>query len=163
MVVAIGFQARWFEDLLGEAARHRLARGLDGAGLEKRIEPDLSVARLAPPLHLPVVAGLAQDLGFPNLSCLGLLSDQPSCAAMSPWPLPAPRRRKGKNMPEVPDEVWESDDCVHRTVVMPAALAERLAAAAERRGLSVSALLVEYAEAGLERSGGSRDQGAVRP
>ncbi len=65
-------------------------------------------------------------------------------------------------MPEAPDEVWESDDCVHRTVVMPAALAERLAAAAERRGLSVSDLLVEYAEAGLERSG-SRDQGAVRP
>jgi hypothetical protein len=65
-------------------------------------------------------------------------------------------------MPEAPDEVWESDDRVHRTVVMPAALAERLAAAAERRGLSVSDLLVEYAEAGLERSD-SRVQGAVRP
>lgn len=53
-------------------------------------------------------------------------------------------------MPEVPDEVWESDDCVHRTVIMPAVLAERLAAAAEQRGLSISALVVEYAEAGLE-------------
>ena len=56
-------------------------------------------------------------------------------------------------MSEVPDEVWESDDCVRRTVVMPTVLAERLAARAERRGLSVSDLLVEYAEEGLHRDG----------
>lgn len=37
---------------------------------------DLSVAGLDPPLHLPVLAGLAQGPGFPNLSCLGLLSDR---------------------------------------------------------------------------------------
>jgi mycobactin lysine-N-oxygenase len=36
----------------------------------------LSVAGLSPPLHLPVLAGLAQGPGFPNLSCLGLLSDR---------------------------------------------------------------------------------------
>jgi hypothetical protein len=52
---------------------------------------------------------------------------------------------------ETPDEVWESDDCVRRMVVMPAGLAERLAAQAERRGLSVSDLLAEYAEEGLRR------------
>jgi hypothetical protein len=52
---------------------------------------------------------------------------------------------------EVPDEAWESDDCVHRTVVMPAALAERLAARAEQRRVSVSDLLTEYAEEGLRR------------
>jgi len=52
---------------------------------------------------------------------------------------------------ETPDEGWESDDCVRRTVVLPAALAERLAAAAERRGLSVSDLLAEYAQEGLRR------------
>jgi len=51
----------------------------------------------------------------------------------------------------VPDEAWESDDCVLRTVVMPAALAERLAARAEQRGLSVSDLVAEYAEEGLRR------------
>jgi hypothetical protein len=45
--------------------------------------------------------------------------------------------------------VWESDDCVRRTVVLPTGLAERLAAEAERRGLSVSDLLIEYAEEGL--------------
>lgn len=52
-------------------------------------------------------------------------------------------------MSETPDDVWESDDCVRRTVVLPTELAERLAAEAERRGLSVSDLLVEYADAGL--------------
>ena len=54
-------------------------------------------------------------------------------------------------MTEVPAEAWESDDCVRRTVVMPAVLAERLAAWAEQRGLSVSDLLTEYAEEGLRR------------
>jgi hypothetical protein len=48
-------------------------------------------------------------------------------------------------------EVWEEDDCVRRTVVIPVVLAERLAAQAGRRGLSVSDLLVEYAEMGLQR------------
>ena len=52
-----------------------------------------------------------------------------------------------------PDDVWESDDCVRRTVVIPTELAERLAAEAERRGLSVSDLLVEYADEGLRRQG----------
>jgi hypothetical protein len=44
---------------------------------------------------------------------------------------------------------WEHDDYVHRSVVLPAGLAERLAAEAERRDVSVSDLLIEYAEAGL--------------
>lgn len=54
-------------------------------------------------------------------------------------------------MSETPSEAWEGDDTVRRTVVMPAALAERLAAEAERRELSVSDLLVGYAEEGLRR------------
>src|ERR1700730_4593799 len=69
---------------------------------------------------------------------------------------------RGGTVSETPGEVWESDDCVRRTVVMPIVLAERLAAQAERRGLSVSDLLVEYAEAGLGHDGscgGSRDRG----
>jgi len=52
---------------------------------------------------------------------------------------------------EASDEAWERDDCVRRTVVLPTELAERLAAEAERRGLSVSDLLIEYADAGLRR------------
>jgi len=47
--------------------------------------------------------------------------------------------------------VWERDDCVRRTVVLPTELAERLATEAERRGLSVSDLLIEYADEGLRR------------
>jgi hypothetical protein len=54
---------------------------------------------------------------------------------------------------ETPDDVWESDDSVRRTVVIPTELAERLAAEAERRGISVSDLLIEYADAGLRREG----------
>jgi mycobactin lysine-N-oxygenase len=62
--------------LLGGEARRRLDSGLAGAELERRIGLDLSVAGVSPPLHLPLVAGLAQGPGFPNLSCLGLLSDR---------------------------------------------------------------------------------------
>ena len=76
VVVAIGFDARWFERLLGAEARRRLGLALAGGELERRIELDLSVAGLSPPLHLPLMAGLAQGPGFPNLSCLGLLSDR---------------------------------------------------------------------------------------
>ena len=84
VVVAVGFHARWFETLLGGDARGRLGRAVagtvagtgTGTGLEHRIDVDLSVAGLSPPLHLPVLAGLAQGPGFPNLSCLGLLSDR---------------------------------------------------------------------------------------
>jgi hypothetical protein len=52
---------------------------------------------------------------------------------------------------ETPEDVWESDDCVRRTVVLPTELAERLAAEAERRGLSVSDLLIEYTDEALGR------------
>jgi len=76
VVVAIGFDGRGFEALLGENAGARYRDALGGGELERVIDADLSVAGLAPPLHLPVVAGLAQGPGFPNLSCLGLLSDR---------------------------------------------------------------------------------------
>ena len=59
-------------------------------------------------------------------------------------------------MSETPDDVWDSDDSVRRTVVIPTELAERLAAEAERRGLSVSDLLIEYADDGLR---GEREPG----
>ena len=55
-------------------------------------------------------------------------------------------------MSETSDEVWERDDCVRRTIVLPTELSERLAAEAERRGLSVSDLLIEYADTGLQRA-----------
>jgi mycobactin lysine-N-oxygenase len=76
VIVAIGFDGRWFEALLGEDAGGRYRDALGGGDLVHRIGVDLSVSGLAPPLHLPVMAGLAQGPGFPNLSCLGLLSDR---------------------------------------------------------------------------------------
>jgi mycobactin lysine-N-oxygenase len=76
VVVAIGFDGNWFEALLGENAEARYRDALGGGDLDRLIDVDLSVSGLAPPLHLPVMAGLAQGPGFPNLSCLGLLSDR---------------------------------------------------------------------------------------
>ena len=76
VVVAIGFDGCWFEALLGKDAGGRYRDALSGGELERAIDVDLSVAGLAPPLHLPVLAGLAQGPGFPNLSCLGLVSDR---------------------------------------------------------------------------------------
>ena len=54
---------------------------------------------------------------------------------------------------ELAGEAWEGDDCVRRTVVLPAGLAEALAAQAARRAVSVSDLLAEYAAEGLRRDG----------
>ena len=56
-------------------------------------------------------------------------------------------------MPEFSDEGWESDESVRRTIVLPVDLAERLAAEAGRRGISLSDLLTEYAEQGLRQAG----------
>lgn len=61
------------------------------------------------------------------------------------------RRRRGI-LPEVSDEGWERDDSVHRTIVFPSDLAERLAAEAGRRDISLSDLLTEYAEEGLRQA-----------
>jgi hypothetical protein len=55
-------------------------------------------------------------------------------------------------VPEVNDEGWERDDSVRRTIVLPAGLADRLAAEAGRRGISVSELLAEYAEQALRQA-----------
>ena len=76
VVVAVGFDARWFYGLLGPQARRGLDGVLAGTDLAHRIDVDLSVAGFSPPIHLPLLAGLAQGPGFPNLSCLGLLSDR---------------------------------------------------------------------------------------
>lgn len=54
-------------------------------------------------------------------------------------------------MREPADPVWEQDDNVRRTVVLPVVLAERLAAVAEMHGVSFNDLLVSYAVEGLRR------------
>ena len=67
VVVAIGFEPRWFEGLLGVQARHRLDQAVADTHLERRIEVDLSVAGRRPPLHLPVAAGSGTGLPQPEL------------------------------------------------------------------------------------------------
>jgi hypothetical protein len=60
--------------------------------------------------------------------------------------------RRGGTLPELSDEGWERGDSVHRTIVLPGDLAERLAAEAGRRGISLGDLLTEYAEQGLRQA-----------
>ena len=55
-------------------------------------------------------------------------------------------------MSEFSDEGWEREDGVRRTIILPDGLAERLAAEAGRRGISLSDLLTEYAEQGLRQT-----------
>jgi mycobactin lysine-N-oxygenase len=49
---------------------------LIGDGLREAIGHDLAVTGVTPKLFLPGLSGLTQGPGFPNLSCLGLLSDR---------------------------------------------------------------------------------------
>lgn len=93
VVAAIGFDALWWLPLFTEAAHDALARAVGSSGpvgardVERAIGFSLAVDNLSPALHLPVLAGLAQGPGFPNLSCLGLLADRvlrPSLTRESP-------------------------------------------------------------------------------
>ena len=85
VVVAVGFDPMWFWHLLGERARAALASAANGGptarppsrtALERAVGHDLAVTGLHPKLHLPVLTGVTQGPGFPNLSCLGLLADR---------------------------------------------------------------------------------------
>jgi hypothetical protein len=62
----------------GESGPQVSTRRDDGIehAIEDAIAEDLTLAGFPAPLHLPMLAGLAQGAGFPNLSCLGLLSDR---------------------------------------------------------------------------------------
>jgi mycobactin lysine-N-oxygenase len=48
----------------------------EGSEVELKIDENLAIDSLYPKLHLPMLAGVKQGPGFPNLSCLGRLSDQ---------------------------------------------------------------------------------------
>ncbi len=79
VVVARGFDALWFRHLLDEVTHTRMAEvthSFDGRTIEHAIAEDLSLNGFMPKLHLPMLAGIAQGPGFPNLSCLGLLADR---------------------------------------------------------------------------------------
>ncbi len=79
VVVARGFDALWFRQLLDEDTHTRMAevtQSFDGRTIEHAIAVDLSLDGFTPKLHLPMLAGIVQGPGFPNLSCLGLLADR---------------------------------------------------------------------------------------
>jgi mycobactin lysine-N-oxygenase len=75
-----GADALWFVPLLGQDARDLIELGLGGPltgdALQESIGYDLSLTGVTPKLFLPSLSGLTQGPGFPNLSCLGLLSDR---------------------------------------------------------------------------------------
>jgi mycobactin lysine-N-oxygenase len=75
-----GADALWFVPLLAQDALDLLELGLGGQltgeRLQEAIGDDLSITDVTPKLFLPGLSGLTQGPGFPNLSCLGLLSDR---------------------------------------------------------------------------------------
>lgn len=75
-----GADPLWFLSLLSQTARDSLELWLGGPltceRLEESIGHDLAVQGTAPKLFLPNLSGLNEGPGFPNLSCLGLLSDR---------------------------------------------------------------------------------------
>jgi mycobactin lysine-N-oxygenase len=75
-----GADPLWFTTLFSQDALDLLELGLGGPLTGDRVQDaighDLAVADVSPKLFLPNLAGLNQGPGFPNLSCLGLLSDR---------------------------------------------------------------------------------------
>ncbi|ULP40904.1 NADPH-dependent L-lysine N(6)-monooxygenase MbtG [Mycobacterium lentiflavum] len=75
-----GADALWFTSLFNQDALDLLELGLGGPLASDRLQEgigyDLSVSDVTPKLFLPNLSGLTQGPGFPNLSCLGLLSDR---------------------------------------------------------------------------------------
>jgi mycobactin lysine-N-oxygenase len=75
-----GADSMWFEALFSQDARDvielALRAPISGDALQESMGHDLSVTGVTPKLFLPGLSGLMQGPGFPNLSCLGLLSDR---------------------------------------------------------------------------------------
>ena len=70
IIVAIGFDPTSAFSLLSPALRPQLSMD----ELQRRIDEQLCIPGRN--IHMPMLAGLAQGPGFPNLSCLGLLADR---------------------------------------------------------------------------------------
>ena len=75
-----GADSLWFLSLLGSDTLDLLELGLRGPVTRERLEEsighDLAVGGVTPKLFLPNLSGLNEGPGFPNLSCLGRLSDR---------------------------------------------------------------------------------------
>ncbi|HZU47867.1 MAG TPA: NADPH-dependent L-lysine N(6)-monooxygenase MbtG [Mycobacterium sp.] len=88
-----GADPLWFLTLFSQDALDLLELGmggpLTGESLEEAIGYDLAITDVTPKLFLPNLAGLNQGPGFPNLSCLGLLSDRILGAMVAPQRSPS--------------------------------------------------------------------------
>lgn len=75
-----GADPLWFLPLMSPVSLGLLELGvggpLTGERLEESIGHDLAVVGVTPKLVLPNLSGVNEGPGFPNLSCLGLLSDR---------------------------------------------------------------------------------------
>lgn len=75
-----GADSLWFLPLLGQDTLDLLEVSLNGPLTSDRLQlaigDDLALSGVEPKLFLPNLSGLNQGPGFPNLSCLGLLSDR---------------------------------------------------------------------------------------
>ncbi len=75
-----GADPLWFTSLFSQDALDLLELGLGGPltadSLQEAIGYDLAVTDVTPKLFVPNLSGLTQGPGFPNLSCLGSLSDR---------------------------------------------------------------------------------------
>lgn len=92
-----GADPLWFTSLFGQDVLDLLELGMGGPltaeSLQESIGYDLSVGDVAPRLYLPNLSGLTQGPGFPNLSCLGLLSDRVLGSTLGSAKNPLMRRR----------------------------------------------------------------------
>lgn len=99
-----GADPLWFSSLFSQDALDLLELGLGGPltadRLQEAIGYDLAVTDVAPKLFLPNLAGLTQGPGFPNLSCLGLLSDRVLGSTTNPSKSAPVRRELGRNVTE---------------------------------------------------------------
>jgi mycobactin lysine-N-oxygenase len=90
-----GADPLWFVPLVQPAAMDLLEVGMGGPLTRERLEdsigPDLAVAGITPKLVLPNLSGINEGPGFPNLSCLGLLSDRVLGAELGVSDLPMGR------------------------------------------------------------------------
>lgn len=82
VIFATGFEPwGWFREILSPETQSHFQAGLgvtdlsDGT-VELNIEESLTLGKVRPALHLPMMAAVNQGPGYPNLSCLGRLSDQ---------------------------------------------------------------------------------------
>ncbi|MGW4770226.1 SidA/IucD/PvdA family monooxygenase [Nocardia sp. NPDC004278] len=80
VIDATGGQPLWFLELFDANAADLLELAVGGPLTQTRLEAaigyDLAVSGLDAKLYLPNMAAVAQGPGFPNLSCLGELSDR---------------------------------------------------------------------------------------